>query len=710
MSTHRIDITFKNANANAVAVPQKQNAYFENYIAPHIEGGFTTANAFEQITITNLYNGIDWVIYQKNGKLKYDLIVHPNGNVQDIAMEITDADHVQLINNQHLQINTKLGNINDTELYCYEKETGTNIPANFNLAENEIAFTVGNYNKNTTLIIDPEIGWSTFYGGDGEDAVNGMAVDGNGDIVITGYTHSDNNMAYLGYVNTYLGGTFDAYVAKLDANGNRLWGTYFGGTKGDFGTEVVTNNHNDIFVTGFTYSSNFETTPGVHQEELGNNYDAFLIKLNSSGGLLWSTLFGGGNYDYARGIALDTVGNVYISGSTSSTLAIAFGGWQNTKGGANDEFLAKFNNEGTLLWATYMGGELDDFSRAVAVDGDNNVYIVGYTESTTGIAYNAFDSTWADNYDCTLTKYTADGILLWSTYFGGNGDDNGNGIDFDAMNNVYVAVQSSTSNGLCDGGYRSTTGGGVDALLVKFNPEGDRVWSTYYGGSGEDMAKAVCVVDEFVYIGGHTASASGIAEYAYQETLGGARDGLLVKFDVHGDFYWGSYAGGINDEFGRTLCVLTNDAIIFGGKSFSSNFPVSVGAHQSVYGGNPADGFIQRINDCASALVYFEDADGDLFGDVNSTILSCSPIAGYVLDNIDCDDADANIFPSNIEICNSIDDDCVYNMSLIDEEKHYYGLQQLLAFGPNQFSDLKAAVYYCKQKKVLVILHLNGKK
>ncbi len=658
VNTHRIEVKFKNANVDALAVPSKQNNYFENFIAPQIAGGFATANSFEQITINNLYTGIDWVIYQQNGKLKYDLIVHPNGNVNDIAMEIIDAENATLLSEQHLQIKTKLGDINDAGLYCYEKETGTVIPANYILSKNTVGFNVESYNKNQTLVIDPELAWSSYYGGDGEDAVNGMAVDGNGDIIITGYTHSDNNMAYLGYVNSYFGGTFDAYVAKLDANGNRIWGTYFGGTKGDFGTEVVTDNHNDIYVTGFTYSTNFETTPGVHQEELGNNYDAFLIKLNSSGGLIWSTLYGGGNYDYARGIALDTACNVYISGSTSSSLSIALDGWQNTKGGANDEFLAKFTNEGILIWATYMGGELDDYSRAVGVDGENNVYLVGYSESTTGIAYNAFDSIWTGNYDCTLTKYTADGIMLWSTYFGGNGDDNANGIDFDNLNNIYIAVQSSTSTGLCDGGYRNVTGGAVDALLAKFNPYGDRVWSTYYGGVGEDMGKAVCVLDEFVYMSGHTSSPAGIAEYAYQETLGGGRDALIVKFDIQGNFYWGSYAGGTGDEYGRTMCVLTNDAIVVGGKSFSSNFPVSIGAHQTVYGGNPADGFIQRINDCAGALLYFEDADGDLFGDNTSSTLSCSPVAGYVTDNTDCDDSQAAINSSILEICNGFDDNC----------------------------------------------------
>ena len=657
VQSHRIEVKFQNANNNAFAVATKQNNYFENYIAPQINGGFATANSFEQITINNLYNGIDWVIYQKDGKLKYDLIVHPNGNVSDIAMEIIDAENTSLLSEHHLQIQTKLGDINDAGLYCYEKETGTVIPAKYILSKNTVGFNVNQYNKNQTLIIDPELAWSTYYGGNGEDAVNGMAVDGNGDIIVTGYTKSSNNMAYLGYVNAFIGGTFDAYVAKLDANGNRIWGTYFGGTKGDFGTEVVIDKHNDIYVTGFTFSTNFETTPGVHQEELGSNYDAFLIKLNAGGGLIWSTLYGGGNYDYARGIALDTAENIYISGSTSSTLAIALGGWQNTKGGANDEFLAKFNNEGILLWATYMGGDLDDYSRAVGVDGDNNVYLVGYTESDSGIAYNAFDSIYANNFDCTLAKYSADGILLWSTYFGGNGDDNANGIDFDSMNNVYVAVQSS-SNGLCDGGFRSASGGAVDAILVKFNPEGDKVWSTYYGGTGEDMGKAVCVLNGFVYMGGHTSSATGIAASAYQETLGGGRDGLLVKFDLNGNFYWASYAGGTSDEYGRTMSVLNSEAIVFGGKSFSSNFPVSVGAHQTVYGGNPADGFIQRINDCADGMFYFADADGDLFGDITTSILSCSPVAGYVLDNSDCDDNQAAINSSITEICNGIDDNC----------------------------------------------------
>jgi hypothetical protein len=658
ISTFRFDVRFEQANTNVNVMPSLQNKYIEHYFGGDYAQPITNIRSFEKITIQNIYNGIDWVLYQQNGKLKYDFIVHPNANPSQIKMLVDAADEVMLLNDHHLQFQTKLGAVNDAGLLCTEKETNADISAAFKLTGNTITFDIDNYNTENTLIIDPAVDWSTYYGGFGEDAVNGMTVDQVGDVLITGYTSSSNNMAYLGYENAYLGGFFDVYVAKLDADGSRIWGTYFGGNKGDYGTEVAVNSLNEIYVTGFTFSANFETTPGAHQEALGNNYDAFLFKLTTEGDLIWSTLYGGGSYDYARGLAIDTSDNIYISGSTSSSAAIASGGWQNTKGAGDDEFLAKFNGEGVRLWATYMGGEAGDYSRAVGADSENNVYLVGYTESTTGIAYNGFDEVWSGNYDCTLTKYDAAGNMLWSTYFGGNGEDNANGIDFDINDNVFVAIQTGTNNGLALNGYRGTSGGSVDAMLAKFNPDGDRLWSTYYGGTGEDMGKAVTVSGEFVYLCGHTASATDIAMFGYQNTLGGLRDALLAKFDVMGNFYWATYAGGFWDEYGRTIDVLDDENIVIGGKSFSWDFHTTVGAHQKFYGGGPADGFVQRIYDCASGEIYYTDADGDGYGISSGAMLSCEPIEGRVLNATDCDDANNLIFPGATEICNTIDDDC----------------------------------------------------
>ncbi|MBK8342224.1 MAG: SBBP repeat-containing protein [Bacteroidetes bacterium] len=212
ISTHRVDVKFQSANKNAIVTPMLKNSYTENYFG---NADITNIASFEKIVVTNIYSGIDWVLYQLNGKLKYDLVVHPGANVQQIKMEIIAADETVLLNDDHLQIKTTLGEINDAGLLCYTKNTGVHIDSKFELKNNVVQFNIADYDASQTLIIDPSLDWSTYYGGFGEDAVNGMEVDLDGNILITGYTSSSNNIAALGYKNSYLGGTDIAFGALI---------------------------------------------------------------------------------------------------------------------------------------------------------------------------------------------------------------------------------------------------------------------------------------------------------------------------------------------------------------------------------------------------------------------------------------------------------------------------------------------------------------
>lgn len=653
---HRIDVRFVGSNTNAIAYTTPETGYVENYyLGDNI--AITQARSFNKITVANLYQGVDWTVYVSNGKLKYDFIVLPGVDPSIIKMEVTGADAVKQVSESEMVYTTRFGEVSDGNLFCFQINEKRPVPAKFVSNGNTISFDIPSFDRAQALIIDPALDWSSFYGGFGEDAINGMAIDADSNMIFTGYTASSNAISYLGYQNIYIGGTYDAHIVKMSQTGTRIWATYFGGKRGDFGTAVAIGPNNDIFISGFAFSTNFTTTPGAYQTFNAGDYDAFLLKFDAAGGLIFSTMFGGALGEFARSVAIDHNQDVYISGSSLSSSGIASGGWQTTFGGGNDQFLAKFTSTGTFLWSTYYGGPGDDYSREVSIDGNNDPYLVGYSNSSTGIAYNGFDSTWADNYDCTLAKFDPAGTLQWATYFGNNGDDNGNAVDFDSDNNLYFAIQTGSTGGLGYNGFQMTGAGGMDAMVAKFSPAGDRIWATYYGGFFEDMAKAIEVEGNAVYVVGHAMSA-GLGFNGYENMISGFRDGFLFRLDTAGALIWATYAGGFFDEFGRALAILDSNTIFWGGKSFSYDFPSTFGSYQMAYGGGIADGFFQRVSDCPTLITFYADNDGDGFGDATETIDGCFAPVGAVANALDCDDNNAAIHGTATEICNTIDDDC----------------------------------------------------
>lgn len=652
----RVDVRFKNVMENAIVSAEDPSAYYENYFTPSNPAGIKNIHAFKKVIVQNIYPGIDWIIYSKEGKLKYDFIVQPGSDPSQIQMEINHAEGLEL-NMGDFIIHTRLGAITDAKLFCYEKETDQIIDAAFNLDDKTVSFSIADFNSANTLVIDPELLWSTYYGGENEDAINSATKSDDGYIYITGYTHSGLAMAGGGYDNIYNGGAYDMWCAKLDTSGNRIWGTFYGGSSGDYGTDVAVDVNNNVLISGFTYSDNFPATPGAFQYTFGGLSDAFLVKFAPDGNLLWSTLYGNNNADYGRAVTTDLAGNIYLAGSAESA-GLAHLGYQNTSGGMQDQILIKFNSSGERLWATYYGGEKNDFSRDVTVDVENCVYMTGYTESLTGIYKNGFDSTHAGKNDCSLVKYNATGNLLWSTYYGGMADENSNGVATDANANVYIAAQTGTANGLGFNGYDNTGNGGADALIVKFNKYGQLKWASYYGGLYEDMGKAITITDEFVYMSGHAYSAYGIAKYGYQNFLTGSADAIITKWDTTGNFIWASYAGGYDIEYGRAIIAFSPYLVFLAGKTFSETFPTTSGAYQETFGGNPSDGFIQKIADCPDPTVYYFDYDEDGFGNFFWPILACHPVEGYVLNDDDCNDFFDWIHPGATEVCNGFDDNC----------------------------------------------------
>jgi gliding motility-associated-like protein len=330
--------------------------------------------------------------------------------------------------------------------------------------------------------------WATYYGGmNGEiytslgDYALSVATDNAGNVFLSGLTYSPNNIASGGFQNTHGGGVIDAFLVKFDAAGNRLWGTYYGGTGDDRGNEVTADATGNVYLAGQTNSANAMASGGF-QNTFGGAIDAYLAKFDANGNRLWATYYGNVNDDYGFGLSADPFGNIYLAGQTTSTSGIASGGFQNSLAGDWDIYLAKFGPAGNRLWATYYGGvSKEEHFGGIATDPSGNVYLGGDTHSPTNIASNGFQNNLVGGENEFIAGFNTSGLRLCATYFGVNDDENGH-IAADAFGNIYLSGFTDADTGIAYNGFQNTIGGLIDVYLAKFNT----CCSAFQAGVGGD--------------------------------------------------------------------------------------------------------------------------------------------------------------------------------------------------------------------------------
>jgi len=385
------------------------------------------------------------------------------------------------------------------------------------------------------------LNWATYYGGSKVDCGNVITLDENNNVYIAGYTASTSGIATSGTYKTSLTGDTNAFIAKFSSTGSLIWGTYYGGTKNDQGWGITADKNNNIYITGFTNDSAGIATSGAYKTNYSGNIDAFVAKFTSAGGLAWATYYGGNGNEQGSAIVSDNNNNIYVTGSTNDTDGIATSGaYRTSYGGGGDAFVAKFTSSGNLSWGTYYGGSLVDYATGIATI-NNNVYITGTTYSTQNIATkNAWlTSNSAYTYMVFIANFKSTGdSLLWGTYYGGNGHDFGGGITADVDNNVYITGQTYSQSGIVTSGSYSTSLPSTAyyvAFLAKFNPSGNKLLYGTYIGNSIDNGEAVTIdANNLVYVTGETSTTSGLATSgSYQTSNIGWDDAFLMDFNFN---------------------------------------------------------------------------------------------------------------------------------------------------------------------------------
>jgi hypothetical protein len=314
--------------------------------------------------------------------------------------------------------------------------------------------------------------YSTYLGGSGfEEVESTLAVDAEGSAYITGETASIDFPVTDGSFQSSPGGGYDGFVAKISHMGTSLiFATYLGGNGNDRGRGIALDTQNNIYVTGETKSVNFPTSGTPFQKKYQGAMDAFVTKFTTDGSLVYSSFLGGGNDDGGRGIAVDGSGCAYITGETySDNLPVTPDAWQKSQSAYSDAFITKVNPDGTaLLYCTYLGGDGHDSGNAIAVDSGGKAYIAGRTDSTNFPVLKAFQPKKKGLSDAFVAKLNPAGSrLLFSTYLGGDGEDQGESIALGARGLVYVSGRTESSNFPVKNPYQANLKGTLDAFVVK---------------------------------------------------------------------------------------------------------------------------------------------------------------------------------------------------------------------------------------------------
>jgi regulation of enolase protein 1 (concanavalin A-like superfamily) len=619
----------------------------------------TNVPHFSAVQYADIYRGIHMLYYGNQKQLEYDFIVSAGADPNQITIRFDGIDSEEVEADGHLVLH-----IGDSQMKLqttiYQDVNGNRqaVLGGYTIKGNhQVGFQIGDYDKKEALVIDPVLLYSTFLGGDSDDRGNAIALDGSGNIYLTGYTISSNfptaNALQPNLHNTLCHPSVsprtetchDAFITKLDSSGSFLiYSTYFGGTGWDDAFGIAADPSGNAYVTGTTFSSDFPTVNAVQPTFKGADSsvqvvtgDAFVAKLDPTGSrLVYSTYLGSApstsnGRDAGLAIVADASGNAYVTGFAGDGFPL-LNPIQSTygdSGAGGDVFVTKLSPAGALVFSTYLGGNGQDRGATIVIDTSGNVYVAGITSSTN---YPTINPLFTDGA-AFLTKLNAAGsAIVYSTRIHGTGG--ATGIATDSVGDAYITGSTSAVDFPTLNAFQPAFGGGTcsgfpcsDAFVMKLNPTGSAVlYSTYLGGNNNDGAADIAVDGSGnAYIVGQTFSTNFPTRDALQASLGGIGDGFLSKLDASGALVYSTYIGGSDAIGSSTNNPDSVNGVALDGKgnayivgsTASSNFPTA-NPFQATDGGF-YDVFIAKIADASPADAGFTAQDIGSIGSAGST-------------------------------------------------------------------------------------------
>jgi gliding motility-associated-like protein len=560
--SHAYDMIFEGANPNPQILPERVMMGYSNYYIGNDPAKWQTGvKTFGAVRYVSLYPGIDVRFYSENGYLKYDIIVSPTANAAQIRLRY-DGASVSVQKTGELLVKTSVGEIREREPYTYQVQNGkrTQIDCKYVVTGNVVSFKLGNYDRSSTLVIDPTLVFSTFSGSTSDNWGYTATFDGFGNAYGGGVVFGNGYPTTVGaYQRTFGGGGntgegtgFDIGLSKLSPNGTqRLYSTYLGGSGNEQPHSLVVDGLGNLIVAGRTTSPNYPVT-GNNRLGPGGSWDIVVTKFNPQGSNLVGSIEIGGtendgvnikhkttaptgpkslfqNYgDDARSeVITDRSGNIYLASCTNSTdFPTTPGAFQTTLRGTQDALLLKFNPTVNLVFSTLFGGGNDDAAYVIEVEEDDHILLAGGTASNDfpGILPGSVGPTYFGGLsDGFVARFNSTGTnLLGAIYLGTSGVDQVYGLQKDRNSFVYVAGTSSGNFGVRNAPFSQT--GGKQFIAKITNDFSSFVYSTVFGPNtiNPNISPTAFLVDrcENVYVSGWGGQMGGTIPYPNNGTTG----------------------------------------------------------------------------------------------------------------------------------------------------------------------------------------------
>jgi hypothetical protein len=539
--------------------------------------------SYSRIRYSGLWSGIDVVYESQSGSVKSEYILSPSADIKRIHLRFDGQTSIK--EDGSLEVGRLFS---ESKPFLYQEIRGGRVPiaGGFQrLEDGTIGFWVDDYDHNRALVIDPTIAFSGYFGGTSQDHITAVTTDNQGNTIVAGFTTSSDLPTSSGVYRQYKG-SVDAFVASFNPNGGGLnFCTYLGGAGADESTGIAVDSSRNIYVTGWTSSSNFPVS-GAYQPHLKGTRDAFVTKLSPSGGaVVYSTYLGGSGADMAYSITVDSVGGALITGDTTSVDLPVVTPIQAKLAGTQDAFVGRLTPLGNALsFFTYFGGSGIDHGSSIRVGPSGGIFVGGYTWSVDFPVLQANQPKSGGGQDGFLAKISYDGTALrFSTYLGGSGGSNAapeavSAICVDGVGNILVAGTTSSSNfPVTAGAFQPSIAGQSDGFVARFAVSGQLSQATFLGGAGIDQINALAVdFHGYPYVTGLSTSTDFPVRNAVQSSNAGGMDAFVVKLNnTLSGLIFGTYLGQAGDDSGTAIAVDGYTSVVVAGQTNSNSFAVA---------------------------------------------------------------------------------------------------------------------------------------